>query len=65
MDPDGMLILEFIAQDGYTIGLLDIDSSQVREPTPEELQRRYAVGSDDPWMERLVDGKLVRHQPAK
>ena len=65
IDPDGMLMLEFVAEDGYTIGLLDIDPSFVREPTREEFYRRYPVGSTDPWMERLVDGKLVRHQPAK
>jgi hypothetical protein len=65
MDPDGMLILEFVARDGYTIGLLDIDSSLVREPTPAERKRRYPVGSNDPWMEAFVDGKLLRGLPAK
>jgi hypothetical protein len=61
---DGELVLEFVAEDGYTIGLLDIDPSGVREATPAELERQLPSRPGEPFMERLVDGKLTIHSKA-
>jgi hypothetical protein len=61
---DGELILEFLAEDGYTIGLLDIEPSAVRKPTASEMERRLPSRQGEPFMERLKDGKLTIHSRA-
>jgi hypothetical protein len=63
---NGEIELEFVADDGYTVGLLQLDPALVREPTAAELKRRLKSRPGEPWMERLENGRLwVRPQPAR
>ena len=62
----GEIELEFIDSEGGTIGLLQLDPSQVRQPTRAEVEHHLLPRPGEPFMERLENGKLwVRHQPAK
>lgn len=61
---DGEIELEFIADDGYTIGLLQLAISDVRKPTEAEIGRHLSSRPGEPFMERLEGGKLWVRSPA-
>ena len=58
LHPNGEIELEFIDSEGGTVGLLRLSPLAVRKASQAEIEHHLPPREEEPFMERLEDGKV-------